>query len=170
MPGACPTDASLQSRERSAFGATCRGHRLNADDTLDRIAGIDAAVESPGRVMARSTPLVPDARPGPMPKSHVVFLARTRLPGRPRTRSPRGGATASLAELKTYGFACSEHIGAVFRDSESAGRLYALARANRSKSWRSIAMSPANEIAFCNDCGGWKRITGREPARCRASA
>ena len=29
-----------------------------------------------------------------------------------------------LAELKTYGFACSEHIGAVFRDSEQRRRDY----------------------------------------------
>jgi hypothetical protein len=29
-----------------------------------------------------------------------------------------------LAELKTYGFACSEHIGAVFRDSEERRREY----------------------------------------------
>jgi hypothetical protein len=28
------------------------------------------------------------------------------------------------AELKTYGFACSEHVGAVFRDSEQRRREY----------------------------------------------
>jgi hypothetical protein len=31
-----------------------------------------------------------------------------------------------LAELKTYGFACSEHIGAVFRDSQERRLDYVL--------------------------------------------
>ena len=68
-----------------------------------------------------------------------------------------------LAELKTYGFACSEHLGAVFRESRAApAGLHARRRANRSKSWRSIATSRENATAFCNDCGDWKRITGRD--------
>ncbi len=68
-----------------------------------------------------------------------------------------------LAELKTYGFACSEHLGdSLSRFRAAPVELHLRRRANRSKNWRSIATSPANATVSCNDCGGWKRITGRE--------
>ena len=66
-----------------------------------------------------------------------------------------------LAELKTYGFACSEHLGAIFRDSEQRRSNYI----PPGESIEELAIyrhEPGNATAFCNDCGGWKRITGRE--------
>jgi hypothetical protein len=53
-----------------------------------------------------------------MSKSHVIPCSQ------PDCRVPASYKIAArwsdgrLAELKTYGFACSEHIGVVFRDSE----------------------------------------------------
>jgi hypothetical protein len=53
-----------------------------------------------------------------MSKTHVVTCSH------PECRAPAAYKIAArwsdgqLAELKTYGFACSEHLGAIFRDSE----------------------------------------------------
>jgi hypothetical protein len=53
-----------------------------------------------------------------MPKSPVIPCSQ------PDCRVPAAYKIAArwsdghLAELKTYGFACSEHLGAIFRDSE----------------------------------------------------
>jgi hypothetical protein len=53
-----------------------------------------------------------------MPKTYVVACSI------PECREPASYKIAArwsdgrLAELKTYGFACSEHIGVVFRESE----------------------------------------------------
>ena len=66
-----------------------------------------------------------------------------------------------LAELKTYGFACSEHLGEVFREGGSTVKKTTSPRPERpSKSWRSTATSLGSAIASCNGCGDWKRTTG----------
>ena len=64
-----------------------------------------------------------------------------------------------LAELKTYGFACSEHLGNIFREPLDRQQHYTPGPAKRSRSWRFTATSPENATASCNDCGGWKRTT-----------
>jgi len=59
-----------------------------------------------------------------MPRTHVVACSH------PECREPAAYKIAArwtdgrLTELKTYGFACSEHIGLVFRESEQRRREY----------------------------------------------
>ena len=53
-----------------------------------------------------------------------------------------------LAELKTYGFACSEHLGEVFRRPSSGNRITFRRPAKPSKSWRSTAYEPGKRDRF----------------------
>jgi hypothetical protein len=59
-----------------------------------------------------------------MSRTHVVVCSH------PNCREPAAYKIAArwsdgrLAELKTYGFACSEHIGAVFREAETRRQNY----------------------------------------------
>jgi hypothetical protein len=74
--------------------------------------------------MAQSIPAVAcEARP--MSKNSIIPCSQ------PDCRAPAAYKIAArwsdgnLAELKTYGFACSEHLGVIFRDSERRRSNYA---------------------------------------------
>jgi hypothetical protein len=52
-----------------------------------------------------------------MSRSHVVTCSHRDCREPAAYKIAARWSDGSLAELKTYGFACSEHIGQVFRDS-----------------------------------------------------
>ncbi len=70
-----------------------------------------------------------------------------------------------VAELKTYAFACQDHVGVVFRDSERGGVNTPRRRANRSRRSRSIATNRVSATVYCNGCGDWKKTIDREDGR-----
>ena len=53
-----------------------------------------------------------------MSKSHFIPCSHSDCRAQASYKIAARWSDGHLAELKTYGFACSEHIGAVFRDSE----------------------------------------------------
>jgi hypothetical protein len=61
-----------------------------------------------------------------MSKMHVVICSHSRCSEPAAYKIAARWSDGHLAELKTYGFACSEHIGAVFRESEQRRLDYTL--------------------------------------------
>ena len=60
--------------------------------------------------------------------------------------------------LKTYGFACSEHLGNIFRSALDRQQHYTPGPGETIEELAIyFATSPENATASCNDCGDWKR-------------
>ena len=88
----------------------------------------------------------------------------------------------AFTELKTYGHACSEHLGLVFREAEQRRKPTSPCRARPSRRSASTATSRANATASSSGSGGSKKtiapdrsaterdrtmIRHRSPASCR---
>jgi len=74
-------------------------------------------------VTARSAPAVAlEARR--MSRIHIVACSHLDCRAPAAYKIAARWSDGHLAELKTYGFACSEHIGAVFRESEQRRKEY----------------------------------------------
>jgi len=59
-----------------------------------------------------------------MPRTHVVACSHAECREPAAYKIAARWTDGRLTELKTYGFACSEHIGVVFRESEQRRREY----------------------------------------------
>ena len=122
------------------------------------------------RFWPRSTPAGPVRGPAHVQEPRHSLLP-TRLPGAGRLQDRRAverRPSGRAEDLRICLFRTSRRRLSRFRAAPV--ELRPVARANRSKSWRSIATSQENATAFCNDCGGWKRITGREDGSARTPA
>ncbi len=105
-----------------------------------------------------------------MSKSHVIPCSA------PDCRSPAAYKIAArwsdgnLAELKTYGFACSEHIGAVFRESEERRSDYVPSPGESIEELAIYRYEPGKRDRFLQRWGGWKTIIDRDGGSARPKA
>ena len=66
----------------------------------------------------------------------------------------------SFSELKSYGFACSDHLAEVFQDAEDRRLDYTLCPGEVIEEIAIYRFEPGNATASCSGCGGWRRTTG----------
>ena len=99
-----------------------------------------------------------------MPTTTVrCSLADCREPASYKIAAP--WSDGSFSELKTYGFACSNHLGYIFRCAEERQkRLSPRARRDGRGGSRSSVTSKGSGTGSSSGSGAWKRTIAREQA------